>query len=101
MYLICHDPIENKLNISKPFYMNFKSTQDSANLFFKLVFVLFLLIYGAGVYAQKPHKIQSFIDPAPFQDNTNHWYSIADKNNMINALPDRPRYKPTEIKNPH
>jgi PelA/Pel-15E family pectate lyase len=37
------------------------------------------------------------VDPRPFADNAGHWYSIADKNNMINALPDRPRYKPTEI----
>jgi PelA/Pel-15E family pectate lyase len=39
------------------------------------------------------------IDPAPFADNTGHWYSIFDKSNMINALPGRPKYKPTEITN--
>jgi PelA/Pel-15E family pectate lyase len=39
------------------------------------------------------------IDPKPFADNAGHWYSIADKNNMINALPGRPKYKPTDLVN--
>ena len=39
------------------------------------------------------------IDPAPFADNSNHWYGIYDKHNIINPLPDRPKYKPTELKN--
>jgi len=39
------------------------------------------------------------IDPQPFADNAGHWYAIFDKHNIINALPDRPRYQPTDIKN--
>ncbi|MBW4888434.1 pectate lyase [Mucilaginibacter sp. HMF5004] len=39
------------------------------------------------------------INPGPFADNAGHWYSISDKHNMINALPGRPKYKPTEITN--
>ena len=60
--------------------------------------ISFLFLSCAG-FAQKKNAEQKFtsIDYAPFSDNTNHWYSIADKHNMINALPDRPRYKPTEI----
>ena len=52
-------------------------------------------------FAQKGKAVQKFteIDPAPFADNTGHWYSIKDKNNMINAMPGKPRYKPTEIIN--
>ena len=62
-----------------------------------LVFTLFSGISSA----QKKSDEQQFtnIEYAPFSDNTNHWYSVADKHNMINALPDRPRYKPTEIIN--
>ena len=37
------------------------------------------------------------IDPHPFADNSGHWYAIFDSKNIINALPDRPRYKPAEI----
>ncbi len=51
--------------------------------------------------AQKevPAKKYTEVDPGPFTDNAGHWYGIADKSNMINALPDKPRYKSTEIAN--
>jgi PelA/Pel-15E family pectate lyase len=51
--------------------------------------------------AQKTTAVHKFpeIDPAPFADNTGHWYSIKDKNNMINAMPGKPRYMSTEIDN--
>ncbi|MDP4210188.1 MAG: pectate lyase [Bacteroidota bacterium] len=39
------------------------------------------------------------IDTAPFADNSNHWYGIYDKANIINPRPGKPRYKPTEITN--
>lgn len=43
-------------------------------------------------------KIESTgIDMRPFADDTNHWYNIFDKNNVINPLPSRPRYKPTDL----
>lgn len=63
--------------------------------------VLVLTLFAGACFAQKKTTDQQFtsIEYAPFADNTGHWYSIADKRNMINALPDRPRYKPTEITN--
>lgn len=39
------------------------------------------------------------IDPGPFADNAGHWYAIFDKKNIINPLPLRPTYKPTELTN--
>jgi PelA/Pel-15E family pectate lyase len=60
--------------------------------------ILFSLLLIANIsFAQKTVEIPNFIDSETFSDNTNHWYSIADKKNLINALPDRPRYKPTQI----
>lgn len=44
-------------------------------------------------YAQQPPHI----DYAPFADNSGHWYNGFDKSNMINPMPGRLRYKPTEI----
>jgi len=38
------------------------------------------------------------IDPAPFADNAGHWYGIFDKGNIINPLPGRPRFQPTDVK---
>ena len=44
------------------------------------------------------HAQQPQIDPAPFADNAGHWYAIFNKENIINPLPGRPRYQPTEVK---
>jgi len=57
------------------------------------------LFLSFSCLAQKPTETKpaTTIEYAPFSDNTNHWYGIADKHNMINSLPDKPRYKPTEI----
>ena len=63
--------------------------------------IIALILSGQLSFGQKTTTVQKFteIDPAPFADNTGHWYSIRNKNNMINAMPGKPRYKPTEIIN--
>jgi PelA/Pel-15E family pectate lyase len=56
-----------------------------------LVFhIMLFLAAGAGA--------QTRIDPAPFADNAGHWYAIFNKENIINPLPGRPRYEPTDVK---
>ena len=37
------------------------------------------------------------IDPEPFQNSAHHWYDIFDKSNVINPIPNQPRYQPTAI----
>lgn len=39
------------------------------------------------------------INPQPFADAAHHWYDIFDKSNVVNPLPGRPKYKPTELTN--
>ena len=56
----------------------------------------FFLFFFLLLKAQQ--AIPTEIDPKPFRDNSGHWYGIADPKNMINALPDRPRYKPADVK---
>jgi PelA/Pel-15E family pectate lyase len=51
-------------------------------------------IVGGSV---RVHTATAFIDPKPFADNSGHWYAIFNKENVINPLPGRPRYPPTEI----
>ena len=70
------------------------------NLYFARTFLVAkLILVSCSTYSQKKNTERKLttIEYAPFSDNTGHWYSIADKHNVINALPDRPRYKPTEI----
>ena len=52
------------------------------------------LFFANPLYAQDKAPR---IDPEPFADNSGHWYGIADKKNVINARPGRPRYKPTDV----
>lgn len=63
----------------------------------KILFIFFLLVVTITTYAQT----QKFttIDPEPFADASRHWYGIADKGNIINAKPNQPVYKPSEISN--
>lgn len=59
----------------------------------KISIIAILMLFAQLIHAQKI----TMINPEPFADNSGHWYSVFDKNNMINAMPGRPRYKPTEI----
>jgi PelA/Pel-15E family pectate lyase len=36
-------------------------------------------------------------DPKPFQDSEHHWYSIFNKENIVNAVPNQPKYKPSQV----
>ena len=71
------------------------------SFFYSIRIIIFILniLFPTTVYCKEKIDENKYttIDYAPFSDNTNHWYSIADKHNVINALPNRPRYKPTEI----
>lgn len=82
--------------------MRFSAFRNKTTLLVKTSLVVSLMFFSFFGFAQKTkgiHSPYSTIDYEPFQDNTHHWYDIADKDNMINALPARPRYKQTEITN--
>jgi PelA/Pel-15E family pectate lyase len=81
--------------------MKFSILRHNATRLLKTSWIVSLVFFSCFGFAQKTKDIHSkvTIDYAPFQDNTHHWYDIADKQNMINALPSRPRYKPNEITN--
>jgi PelA/Pel-15E family pectate lyase len=59
----------------------------------KSLSVLALILLPALSFAQS-YKI---IEKEPFADDTHHWYGIFDKHNVINPLPGKPQYQPTEI----
>jgi PelA/Pel-15E family pectate lyase len=65
----------------------------------KASLILLLMLFAPFTHAQQLRNDLTRIDPEPFADNAGHWYSVFDKKNMINALPGRPRYKPTELVN--
>lgn len=64
---------------------------------FEFLFIVWLCCLSA-VFAQNQTDTTRYsIRYEPFQDCAGHWYSIADKHNVINALPDQKRYRPTQI----
>jgi PelA/Pel-15E family pectate lyase len=64
------------------------------------LFLFALIVASQLSFAQSTDNSYQYtqVDQGPFADNAGHWYGIADKHNIINAQPGRPRYKPTEIK---
>ena len=64
---------------------------------------LIILIGVAGiasaVFSQDNVKTTTYpaISMQPFGDGTRHWYNIFDANNIVNAVPDQPKYNETEI----
>lgn len=53
--------------------------------------LVILSLYTSGVCAQ------TRVDPKPFADNANHWYMGFDKSRMVNPLPGKPQYAPTDL----
>ena len=64
-----------------------------------LLFVSVLVFQPIHAQDKRDYSKELEIDPEPFADNFNHWYMGFNKENMINPLPDRPKYKPTELVN--
>ena len=52
------------------------------------------LFLNSGAQSDKENK--TVISTKPFSDSMNHWYGIADKSNIINPIPNQPRYEETE-----
>jgi len=59
--------------------------------------ILAVSIFLSGFIAQAQTTYKYKVDAEAFGDNSRHWYGIADKGNVINPLPGRPRYKPADI----
>lgn len=49
--------------------------------------------------AQTKNSVEDLklIDTMPFEDASHHWYDIYNKENIINAKPNQPRYKNTDL----
>jgi len=49
----------------------------------KLLPAIAALLISSFLFAQKTSKEFQFIDTGIFEDNSHHWYGIADKGNII------------------
>lgn len=58
-----------------------------------------VLLLTTSLHAQQPESKPAYpaISMAPFGDGTRHWYFIADPSNIVNAVPNQPKYAENEI----
>ncbi|HEX8017906.1 MAG TPA: pectate lyase, partial [Flavobacterium sp.] len=63
------------------------------SLLFGIIITSFSFLYSG---AQTEKDKNTAISTKPFGDSTNHWYGIADKSNIVNPIPNQPRYEETD-----
>jgi hypothetical protein len=64
----------------------------------KFLIIIFCTVAFAAFSQKKPEPATyPAISMAPFGDGTRHWYGIKDPGNIINAVPNQPKYSETEI----
>lgn len=57
---------------------------------FLLLTILFTC-FGVNLHSQS-NKSENTISTKPFMDGVNHWYHIRDKTNIVDPIPNQPRY---------
>ena len=60
-------------------------------------FVALLLSASVGAQSAVVKTAYPSISMEPFGDGTRHWYFIADPSNIVNAVPNQPKYAENEI----
>ena len=67
--------------------------QSSKTVFPTLILSLFSFVYTS---AQSTKESNIIINTQPFADGTNHWYYINDDSNIVNSVPNQPKYSESE-----
>jgi len=60
--------------------------------------IIFILIVNISFLFAQNSYIKNFPDVSKFQNSAHHWYDIYAEDNVIHPLPERPRYKPENVK---
>lgn len=64
--------------------------QSGKNNFLLVIFLTFFSFFYSNAQSDKENK--TVISTKPFSDGVNHWYFINDKTNIVNAVPNQPKY---------
>jgi PelA/Pel-15E family pectate lyase len=62
-----------------------------------LLLMLVLCVTASGFSQNRNQPNYKAISMEPFGDGTRHWYFIADPSNIVNAVPNQPKYAGNEI----
>ncbi len=86
------------------FKLSVDNTLKQGNIFLmylyampKFLFAITCLLLASVSFAQNKTDNLPFIDVNAFADAAHHWYDIYDKGNIVNPLPNKPRYEATAI----
>jgi PelA/Pel-15E family pectate lyase len=62
----------------------------------KLVATIILASFSFHSINAQSNQEESTISTKPFSDGTNHWYYISDESNIVNPVPNQPKYAETD-----
>ena len=71
----------------------FQRLTKKKSLSFVIILTSFSFFYST---AQSDKESKVVISTKPFSDGVNHWYFINDKTNIVNAVPNQPKYDESE-----
>ena len=71
----------------------FQRLAKKKSLCFVIILFFFSFFYST---AQSDKERKVVISTKPFSDGVNHWYFINDKTNIVNAVPNQPKYDESE-----
>ena len=71
----------------------FQRLTKKKSLCFVIILFFFSFFYST---AQSDKERKVVISTKPFSDGVNHWYFINDKTNIVNAVPNQPKYDESE-----
>ena len=71
----------------------FQRLTKKKSLSFVIILTSFSFFYST---AQSDKESKVAISTKPFSDGVNHWYFINDKTNIVNAVPNQPKYDESE-----
>ncbi len=60
--------------------------------------LLVFTIYIVNLIFAQNNNLEKYPDVSGFDNSAHHWYDIFSEENVINPLPNRPRYKPENVK---
>jgi len=63
----------------------------------KRVLTIVAVVFAIHTFAQTKKTEVPIIDTSAFDDAAHHWYDIYDKGNIVNPLPNKPKYIATNI----
>lgn len=67
--------------------------KPKSNIVLSIILTLFSFVFSI---AQSKNNGNLAISTKPFADGTNHWYYISDETNIVNPVPNQPKYPETE-----